>query len=133
MKNSTITRTSKAPLQDVCARLPAIAAQHKFGVLGIHDLKEKMNSKGVPFERACSVFEVCNPQQAQRILSADISVSAALPCRISVFSERGETVLATIDPGALLALFAPGQKGSEEIAGEVRSELIAIMEEACGG
>ena len=131
MKNSTITRTSKAPFQDVCARLPAIAAQHKFGVLGVHDLKEKMNSKGVPFDRACSVFEVCNPQQAQRILSADIGVSAALPCRISAYSEGGETVLTTIDPSALLALFAPDQKGGEQIADEVRTELIAIMEEAC--
>ncbi len=90
-----------------------------------------MNSKGVPFDRACSVFEVCNPQQAQRILSADIGVSAALPCRISAYSEGDETVLTTIDPSALLALFAPAQKGAEQIAAEVRTELIAIMEEAC--
>jgi uncharacterized protein (DUF302 family) len=131
MKTSTITRTTRSSLKDVCARLPAIAASHKFGVLGVHDLKEKMNSKGVPFDRDCSVFEVCNPQQAQRILNGDIHVSAALPCRISVFSERGETVLATIEPTALLALFGQPQGGGAEIANEVRQELIAIMEEAC--
>lgn len=131
MNASTITRRSKATVKDVCARLPAVAASHKFGVLGVHDLKEKMNSKGVPFARDCSVFEVCNPHQAQRILNGDINVSAALPCRISVFSEGGETVLATIDPTALLGLFGPAEVGGTEIASEVKRELIAIMEETC--
>src|SRR5689334_5679774 len=130
MKTSIITRTSTTPLKEVCDRLPGIAAAHKFGVLGVHDLKEKMNSKGVPFERACFVFEVCSPQQAQRILSGDIKVSAALPCRISAFVDGGRTVLATIEPAALLGLFGPPPPGAGAIAEEVRKELVAIMDEA---
>lgn len=133
MKSATITRTSNASVKEVCARLPDIAAKHKFGVLGVHDLKEKMNSKGVPFEQECRVFEVCNPQQAQRILSRDITVSVALPCRVSVFSEDGRTVLATIDPTALLGLFGASEAGGSAIADEVRQELVAIMEETCRG
>jgi uncharacterized protein (DUF302 family) len=115
----------------VAARLPEVAKAHKFGVLGVHDLKEKMNSKGVPFARECRVFEVCNPQQAQMILNGNISVSAALPCRISVYPEGDRTVLATIEPAELLGLFGPAPAGAEAVASEVRKELVAIMEEVC--
>lgn len=130
MNSSLITRSTTAPLESVAARLPEIARQHKFGVLGVHDLKEKMTSKGVPFERECRLFEVCNPQQAQLILNGNIAVSAALPCRISLYPDGVRTVLATIDPEALLGLFGPSNGGAERIAAEVRNELIAIMDEA---
>ena len=128
---SLLTRTTTASLKDVCARLPEIAGKHKFGHLGTHDLREKMVSKGVPFDRECRVFEVCNPQQAQSILLGDINVSAALPCRISVYEEKGRTVLATIEPAALLGLFGAPPPGAEKIAEEVRTALVAIMEETC--
>lgn len=118
-------------LDQICARLPEISAKHKFGVLGIHDLKEKMLSKGVPFDRECRVFEVCNPQQAQKILQQSIQVSSALPCRISVYSENGHTVLATIKPAALLGLYSAA--GGEAIAGEVEASLVRIMDETCAG
>lgn len=132
MNSSIITRSTTASLETVAARLPEIAKQHKFGVLGVHDLKEKMTSKGVPFDRECRVFEVCNPQQAGLILGGNISVSAALPCRISLYVEGARTVLATIEPAALLGLFGPGSGDGEKIADEVRNELVQIMEEACG-
>ena len=131
MNSSLITRSTTASLEAVAARLPEIAKQHKFGVLGVHDLKEKMTSKGVPFDRECRVFEVCNPQQAQTILNGNISVSAALPCRISLYREGARTVLATIDPDALLALFGPPAGAASTIAADVRNELVVIMDEAC--
>lgn len=124
-----ITRHSKLPLDQICARLPEVAVKHKFGVLGTHDLREKMTSKGVPFDRECRVFEVCNPQQAQQILNQAIEVSAALPCRISVYAEKDRTVLATIKPSALLGLF--GAAGEESIARDVETSLVRIMEETC--
>ena len=89
--------------------------------------------KGVPFERECRVFEVCNPQQAQKILLGDIRVSTALPCRISVYADAGQTVLASIEPSILLGIFGPGSADAEAIAAEVRISLIAIMDETCAG
>lgn len=128
---SLLTRTTTASLNDVCQRLPEIATRHKFGVLGTHDLKEKMQSKGVPFDRECRVFEVCNPQQAQKILQGDIGVSAALPCRISVYTEGAQTVLATIEPRSLLGLFGGASSDAARVADEVKTSLVAIMDETC--
>jgi uncharacterized protein (DUF302 family) len=122
-----IVRSTAEPLEAVCERLPEIAAKHKFGVLGLHNLKEKMLSKGVPFERECRVFEVCNPHQAQAVLNRAIEISTALPCRISVYEEKGRTVLATIKPTSLLTLFHVPE--ATAIAREVEETMTRIMEE----
>jgi uncharacterized protein (DUF302 family) len=104
-----LTRSTTLPLETACQRLITIAPQHKFGVLATHNLREKMESKGVPFSRECRVIEVCNPKQAQEVLTQAIEISTALPCRISVYEEGGRTILATIKPTALLTLFGvPG-------------------------
>lgn len=126
-----ITRTTALPLETVCQRLPEISASHKFGVLGVHNLREKMESKGVPFSRECRVFEVCNPKHAQTVLSQSIEISTALPCRISVYEENGRTVLATIKPTMLLTMFAA--PGAAATAREVEDTMVRIMDETCRG
>ncbi len=122
-----IRRSSSQPLAAICQKLPEVAQRHKFGVLGTHDLKQKMESKGVTFPRECRVFEVCNPQQAQEVLTRAIEISTALPCRIAVYEEGGRTVLATIKPTALLSLFQAA--GAEAVARQVEDALVQIMEE----
>ena len=124
------TRESALPFEEVCRRLPDAATKHKFSVLGVHDLREKLVGKGLPFARECRVFEVCSPQQAHAILSQSIEVASALPCRIAAYTEKGRTVLATIRPEALLGLYSAA--GGQEIAREVDASLVAIMDEACG-
>lgn len=97
-----------------------------FGVLGVHDLREKMREKGVAYASECLVFEVCNPEQARQALEVNPELSTALPCRISVFRGKdGKVRLATIRPTFLLELFAtPGLRG---VADEVERTLVAIM------
>jgi uncharacterized protein (DUF302 family) len=75
---------STKPLDQVVKDLGEAVTRHKFGVLGIHDLKETLAKKGVAFARECRIFEVCNPHQAQKVLEANLEISTALPCRISV-------------------------------------------------
>ena len=87
-----------------------------------------MAKKGVAFSKACLVYEVCNPFQANKVLDADTSISTALPCRISVFEEGDHTKLSTIRPTALLSLF--GNKELAPVAQEVEETIIAMMKEA---
>src|SRR5512139_2028955 len=109
--------------------LDEAAKRHKFGVLHVHDLQQKMREKGVDFPRACRILEVCNPQQASRVLSQNMAVSMALPCRISVYEEGERTMLATMLPTAMLALF-PGADALQEVAAEVEREILGMMDEA---
>jgi uncharacterized protein (DUF302 family) len=121
---------SKKSLDQVAQDLEAAVTRHKFGVLGIHDLKATMAKKGVEFARECRIFEVCNPHQAKKVLEANLEISTALPCRISVYEEGGVVKLATIKPTAMLELYStPGLSG---VAREVEATIEAIMAEAAG-
>lgn len=112
----------------VAGDLEQAVTRHKFGILAMHNLKESMAKKGVAFERECRIFEVCNPHQAKKVLEANLEISTALPCRISLYEEGGKTKLATIKPTAMIALYQkPELKG---VAGEVETTLMAIMAEA---
>ena len=85
-----IVETPK-PFDQAAAALDAAVKAHGFGVLHVHDLGNTLRSKGQPFTEQCKVFEVCNPAQASRVLAADMRLDMALPCRISVFTDRGKT------------------------------------------
>src|SRR3990172_12291339 len=91
------------PLDRVAKDLEEAVARHQFGVLGVHDLKAPMAKKGVDFSPECRIFEVCNPHQAKKVLEANLEISTALPCRISLYEERGKTRLATLSPTALIS------------------------------
>jgi uncharacterized protein (DUF302 family) len=119
---------STKPLARLIIDLEQAVAHHGFGVLGVHDLKAKMAEKGVPFARACRIFEVCNPHQAKRVLETNLQISTALPCRISVYEEGGKARLATIRPTALIGLYDTPELRS--VAGEVEDALVKIMAEA---
>jgi uncharacterized protein (DUF302 family) len=119
---------SAKPLDQLGKDREAACARHKFGVLGVHDLKAKMAEKGVPFARECRIFEVCNPHQAKRVLEANLEISTALPCRISIYEEGGMTKLATIRPTAMIALY-PNPK-LKQVAEEVEMALERIITDA---
>lgn len=122
-----IIETDKS-VKEVEQRFPEAAKKHQFGVLGVHNLRQKMADKGVEFDRDCLVFEVCNPQKAKKVLDGDMAISTALPCRVSVYEQDGKTQLATIKPTALLNLF--GNSALKPVAEEVENALIQIMKEA---
>ena len=120
--------SSKKTLAEIGRGLEEAAARHGFGVIAVHDLKETMRKKGVEFAGECTIYEVCNPQQAKRVLEANGAISTALPCRISVYREGGAYKLATIRPTALLKMF--GSPGLDEVAREVEEVVTAMMEES---
>ena len=119
--------TDKTVSETAAALQAAVEANH-FGVMQVHNLKETMVKKGVEFAHECLIFEVCQPQQAKKVLDQNMSVSTALPCRISVYEENGKTVLATLKPTTLLAMFdVPALK---PVAQEVEDTLVKIMNAA---
>jgi uncharacterized protein (DUF302 family) len=115
-------------VSETAAALQAAVEVNHFGVMQVHNLKETMAKKGVEFAHECLIFEVCQPQQAKKVLEQNMSVSTALPCRISVYEENGKTVLATLKPTTLLALFNVPQL--QQVAQEVEDTLVKIMREA---
>jgi uncharacterized protein (DUF302 family) len=118
---------SRKTVQEIESVFNEVCARHHFGVLGSINLRQKLNDKGVPFERECLIFEVCNPLQAKKVLEANIAISVALPCRIAVYQEDGGTKIATIRPSALLGMFPNPEL--TPVAQEVEEAMSRIMQD----
>lgn len=109
--------------------LDAAVKRNGFGVLHVHDLGGTLRNKGVDFQEQCRVFEVCNPQQAAKVLASDMRLNMALPCRISVFTEAGKTFLGLIKPADMLASLSQ-DAALAEVAAQVESSTIKMIDEA---
>lgn len=120
---------SEKPMVKLREDILKACAVHKFGVLAVHDLREKMKEKGVEYRGNCVVFEVCHPRKAKEALEVEPDISTALPCRISVYEGNdGKTRLSTIRPTALVEIYRAA--GLQSVAEEVEATLTAIMTEA---
>lgn len=122
-----ITMPTAKTVEQASAALQEAAKANGFGVLHVHDLKETLEKKGIGFPHECLIFEVCQPQQAKRVLEKNMGASTALPCRISVYEQDGKTFLATLAPAELIGMFdAPELIG---VAREVEDSIVKIMKE----
>jgi uncharacterized protein (DUF302 family) len=100
-----------------------------FGVLHVHDLGTTLRGKGIAFEEQCKIFEVCNPGQAARVLSSDMRLNMALPCRISVFTDKGKTKIGLIRPVQMLSALSQ-DAALGQVAKEVEGKIIRMVDEA---
>lgn len=100
-----------------------------FGVLHVHDLGATLRSKGIAFDEECKVFEVCNPGQAAKVLATDMRLNMALPCRISVFTEKNKTKIGLIKPVQMLSALSQ-DAALGQIAKEVEEKTIQMVDEA---
>jgi len=120
---------SNKSFEQAATDLEAAVKRNEFGVLHIHDLGNTLRSKGIAFAENCKVFEVCNPGQAGKVLSTDMRLNMALPCRISVYTERGKTMIGMIKPVPLLAALSQ-EPFLAKVAHEVAAKTIKMIDEA---
>jgi uncharacterized protein (DUF302 family) len=109
--------------------LDSAVKRHGFGVLHVHDLGGTLRSKGISFDEQCKVFEVCNPVQAAKVLSTDMRLNMALPCRISVFTEKGKTRIGLIKPVQMLSALSQ-DAALAIVAQEVEDKVKLMVDEA---
>jgi uncharacterized protein (DUF302 family) len=119
---------STKSLDEIERDLKDSAARHQFGVIAMHDLKETLRKKDVELAMECRIYEVCNPQQAKKVLDADGAISTALPCRISVYGTPEHYTLATMRPTEMMQGFA--NPDIEPVAREVERVILQMMQDA---
>ncbi len=123
-----IVETDKS-FENAVKDLETAVKSHGFGILHIHDLGATLQSKGIEFEEQCKVFEVCNPMQAAKVLSIDMRLNMALPCRISVFTEKSKTHIGLIKPAEMLLALSE-DIALNKIAMEVEQTMIKMIDES---
>lgn len=118
--------TSKS-VDQVFADIEAASKAHGFGVLHHYDFKKTLEGKGFPLANECRVMEICNPAQASAVLSVDMALNMALPCRISIYEDGGKTIVGMIPPTAVLKLVSDDPR-IEPAARQVEETMEKIIE-----
>lgn len=97
----------------------------KFGILHIHNVNETLNSKGVEFNKQCQILDICNPNHAKEFLSNDMTMSVVMPCRITVYEDKGESFIAM---NSLVQLIDDINPDLIEKAQEIQDTLLELID-----
>ena len=97
-------------------------------VLQVHDLGGMLDSKDIEFDDECQVFEIGNPRLVEKVLAIETRLSAALPWRISVYTENGNTKIAVLRPVPMFAALSTDAVLAR-LAQELEEKLIQILDE----
>jgi uncharacterized protein (DUF302 family) len=122
-------RQARGSFDDVAERIQSAAAIHHFGILAMHDLKDKLAAQGLALARECRIFEMCNAARTKKALESNPGVSTALPMRISVYEEGGAVKVAMLRPLSMLELV--GDHDLIPLATEAEQVMMEIIEDAC--
>jgi uncharacterized protein (DUF302 family) len=123
-----ISETSKSVDQAV-RDVEAAVVKHGFGVLHTYDFRRTLAEKGFDLHQECRVLEVCSPRQASEVLAVDMSLNLVLPCRLSVYQDKGRTLIGMVPPSALLSLVSV-DPAIAEAAAAVEQTMKAIIDDA---
>ena len=121
--------TTKKTFHDACESLENSIKHHGYGLLHSYDFKKIFQEKGVDFDKDCRIFEVCNPSQAKRVMDHDMKLNMALPCRISVYTEKDEVKIGMVSPLKMLNVLSRDEIALK-VAREVDATLRQVIDEA---
>ena len=119
---------SKKSFEVAAADLESAVKRHAFGLMHVHDMGSTLRSKGVLFEDECKVFEICDPVQASKVLSIDMRLNMALPCRISIYTDKEKLRIGMIKPIEMLSALSQ-DAALIKLANEVEEQMIQIIDE----
>ncbi len=122
------TVTVDKPVDEAVVSLTESLQKRRFGVLWQLDVPAKLQEKGVDFQVPYRILEVCNPQEASRVLSANLHVGYFLPCKIVVYEEDGKTKIGLPRPTVLLEIL--GDDRLQETARRLETVLQEAIDEA---
>jgi len=124
-----IIANTRKSVEQAARDFEAAIVRNGFGVLHVYDLKQTLAAKGAPIDNECRIFEVCNPVKARAVLTEDMSLNMALPCRVSVYEQDGQTVIGMLSPRAMLASLSESADLAA-LADDVESTLVRAIEQA---
>ncbi|KMY52560.1 hypothetical protein AC623_20480 [Bacillus sp. FJAT-27231] len=120
------TKEVSISVEEAITKLEESLKSEKFGVLWQFDIKDKLQEKGLEFDKRFMVLEVCNPHEAKRVLEEESLAGYFLPCKIVVYEESGQTKIGMPKPTALITMLE-NQK-LKEVAADIEKRLIGCID-----
>jgi uncharacterized protein (DUF302 family) len=102
--------------------------ENSFGVLWEMNFKDKLQEKGLDFNKNFKVFEVCNPPRAKVVLDQNLDAGYMLPCKMVVYEKEDGVRIGMMKPTSMAELM--NDKGLDEVANEVETILRKAIDSA---
>lgn len=115
------TVESSKTVQDAVTSLEQHLQTAGFGILWDFDLQAKLVEKGMEFQEPYRILEVCNPKEAEKVLSRHKAAGNFLPCKITVYEENGVTHIGMPRPTVLIGFIE--DENLKEIAADVEERM----------
>lgn len=122
------TVTTSKSVDEAVEALGTALQEEKFGVLWDFDLQAKLEEKGMDYKEAYRILEVCNPKEAERVLTKNKLVGYFLPCKIVVYDDGGQTTIGMPKPTALISMVEDEELKS--IAADIEQRLMHSIDQA---
>lgn len=117
------------PMNEAIQSLEENLKEESFGVLWQFNVEETLKNKGFELEHPFTVLEVCNPKEAQNILSANQLVGYFLPCKIVVYEDnQGKTKIGMPKPTTLIQMVE--DDSILEVAANIEQRLKACIDKS---
>lgn len=123
--NTIYKKKSKEGIELVINQFKKNLENTNFGILWELDLKDKINSKGIEFKDDYMIFEICNPKIAKEVLNINKDIGVFLPCKIIIYRENDETIIAMPEPKLLVELV---DNSASEIAANLEGQLKKVID-----
>lgn len=114
------TKTSK-DFETAVTDLKKSLSENSFGVLWEMNFKDKLQEKGLDFNKNFKVFEVCSPPRAKVVLDQNLEAGYMLPCKMVVYEKEDGVRIGMMKPTSMAELM--DDKGLTEVAEEVETIL----------
>jgi len=99
--------------------------KRSFGVLSNMDVRKIIKEKLGEDMDSYVILDVCNPKHAKKALDAHKEVGLILPCKITIFEDRGSVWISLYKPTDAIAVL--GFEDLKPLAQEVENELSQAM------
>lgn len=114
------------PYEQAVENVTAALKAEGFGVLTEIDVQATLKNKLDVDFRKYVILGACNPSLAHQALTAELEIGLLLPCNVIVYEEGGTSVIAIVDPHAMLGVVE--NSALDVIASEARARLQRVIE-----
>jgi uncharacterized protein (DUF302 family) len=93
---------SKQSIETLVENLPAVVEQHNFSLVHTYVYHEMLEKRGHPIRRKVYLYELCQSKMAASMLTAYPQFSIFMPCKLAVYEENNQVVMATMNMQPML-------------------------------
>ncbi len=119
---------SSLSFEDTIETLKELFMKKKYGTLCSISLSDKFKEKNIPFDSKLTILEICNPLEANKLITINTKAMFLLPCKVLVIEKNGKTTVELVLPTSFMSLFDDPAltKAAQEIETAIVNTILEV-------